>query len=196
MTEIDEKTLLSEAKAGYNHQLSNWNELDHKFQNFLRLNGLLLTMIFIGIGFIGMNSIIESIKADSINKSFIFVAFVFLFFSVCSIFYSTLRSFSSVRDVSVIKEIDVNLYDDNDPKNKERDTFTSLIEKYDLARGKIIKNYDKRKKYYQHVRKSFFISLWLLVLFLFIFMCISNSVIGSIASSDMCTDIKLCSSLD
>ena len=49
---ISEEILLEEVKEEYARQLSTWVELTHKSYTFLQLNGLLLSVIFVGMSLV------------------------------------------------------------------------------------------------------------------------------------------------
>ena len=125
-----EEILLQEIKDEYYRQLSNWREFNHKSQNFLQINGLVLSVVFIGI------SISENISTD-----------VFILLSISSFFIilSTITALiTNLR--KTIKEIDIKIKNNADLKNNEEKLIRGLIRIYNLANNNVIQENNKRSK--------------------------------------------------
>ena len=134
---ISEEIILTEVKAEYTRQLTSWTELNHKSSTFLQLNGLLLSIIVIGLG-ISSNTTIN-------------YAAIWLILSSVSIVISILILARHVISENGVKEIEINVDDDYNLINKEKELMLSLIGRYNIAQNYII---NKHKIRIKHLRRS------------------------------------------
>lgn len=151
---ISEEILLEEVKAEYTRQLTSWTELNHKSHNFLQLNGLLLSVIFIGIGII----------KDSLDV----FTFLLLAASSCSVIVSTLILVRFVTPAASLKEIRIDLEGDIDVKDKEKDIMWSLIRQYNISQNNIISKHEGRLKKMSYSVWSLVVGLFFLLAFIFV----------------------------
>ena len=124
-----EEILLEEVRSEYSRQLAAWTELTHRSHNALQLNGLLLTVIFIGIGF---------------QSSFREFSVMLMLSSAC-IVISIVLGICAARSESV-KEIKVELDADSEIDDKQRDIMFHLIITYNTAQKDVIRKYNARKR--------------------------------------------------
>ena len=128
-----EEILLEEVKSEYARQMASWTDLDHKWNSFLQFNGLLLSIIFIGIG-ITQNNSDESIS-ELLGAS-----------SICIIISIIILAFYSIKRIP-IKEINVKVDKDMDIKGKERDITLSLIRMYNITQEDVTSKHIARLKH-------------------------------------------------
>lgn len=149
--------LLEEVKAEYSRQLEAWTELTQKSHTFLHLNGLLLTVIFIGIGLQGpLRELYVLLLAAS---------------SVC-IIISIMIGIKTTKSEAV-KEIKVKLEEDSDIEGKEREIIYQLIRTYNTAQDDIISKYNVRKKNLDWSKYMLALGLGLLLWFMLWFLSVN-----------------------
>jgi len=147
-----EEILLEEVRAQYSRQLDIWTELNNKSQSFLQLNGLLLSVIFIGMGFVsgvsdyGLFSLLIT-SAAAITTSIIILAV-------------------PIMQREHMKETKVETGSDAEMEGKEKDIMLALINAYNIAQKDVIDKYKKRN--FQFGLSVGFLIGGLFFLFLFI----------------------------
>ena len=128
-----EEILLEEVKSEYARQMPSWTDLDHRWNSFLQFSGLLLSIIFIGIG-ITQNSFDNPISGLLVASS------------VCIIISIIILAFYSIKRTA-IKEINVKVDKDMDIKGKEIDITLSLIRAYNSAQKDVTSKHIVRLKH-------------------------------------------------
>ena len=123
-----EEILLEEVKDQYNRQLSNWTELNRKSQNFLQINGILLSVVFIGISFI-----------MELASQYLIILTV----STISIILSLIISIFSIFKTS-IKETNIEIDRDADLENNEKKIIFGLIRIYKITIDEVTNKNNKR----------------------------------------------------
>ena len=152
-TKSSEEILLDEVKAEYARQLSSWTDLDRRFGSFLQLNGIILSIIFIGMG----------IRQNALNE----MTFVLLSASVCIIISIIMLAIPTIKRTT-IKEINVRIDGAPDMTNKERVIALALIKKYNIVQDDVISKHKIRLKMLSV--SIFFFTLGIILLLVFIIM--------------------------
>ena len=152
-----EEILLEEVKAEYSRQLEAWTHLTQKSHTFLHLNGLLLTVIFIGIGLQGHSSE--------------FYVLLLAASSICVIISISL-GIKTTKNESV-KEIKVKLEEGSDIEGKEKEIIRHLIRTYNTAQDDIIRKFNIRKKNLDLSKYMLALGLGLLLGFILWFLSIN-----------------------
>lgn len=147
-----EEIILEEVRAQYHRQLASWTELDHRSSNFLQLNGLMLTVVFIGLGFVYAELSVFLLAPLVISASFI-VVFVLLL----AVF--VLRSTS-------VRETKVELDNDADVDGKEKDIMMSMIRAYNTAQQDVISKHNTRTRHMGHSVNTLLVGLLFLLAFI------------------------------
>ena len=132
---IDEH-ILDEVKSEYTRQLQTWTELTGRSHQFLQINGLILTIVMIGM----------QLTIDSGNS----IALIFLSISAISIVLSVLIALLRVTKQIDIKEIKIDIKEGYDTSGKEKDIMLALISRYNIAQNDLIEKHNKRTKYHQY----------------------------------------------
>ena len=138
--------------AEYARQLNTRVELNYKAHNFLQLNGLISSIIFIGTGIVG-----ESLR--SLLWPYLFVS---SFCIIVSIGIIAVR----ITPAKKIKEIKVELDDGVKIDGKETCIMRALIKKYNVAQSDMITKHGARSREFQH--SVYFLLAGLVALLLFI----------------------------
>ena len=145
-----EEILLEEVKAQYTRHLNSWSELDSKSHNFLQLNGLILSIIVIGV-----------ISLDfSTNK----LSSVMLIVSAICIILSIVFGLTAITRKK-LKEIAVKVSDDADLEGSEKKIMLAMIKQYDISIRVIDEKHKKRTKEVERAMYSLFIGLVFLISF-------------------------------
>ena len=145
-----EEILLEEVKAQYTRHLNSWSELDSKSHNFLQLNGLILSIIVIGV-----------ISLDfSTNK----LSSVMLIASAICIILSIVFGLTAITRKK-LKEIAVKVSDDADLEGSEKKIMLAMIKQYDISIRVIDEKHKKRTKEVERAMYSLFIGLVFLITF-------------------------------
>ena len=126
-----EEILLEEVKAQYTRHLNSWSELDSKSHNFLQLNGLILSIIVIGV-----------VSLDfSTNKLSSFMLITSAIWITSSIVFGVMATTRKQ-----LKEISVEISDDVDLEGKEKEIMLSMIKQYGISIKVIDEKYNERTK--------------------------------------------------
>ena len=131
-----EEILLEEVKAQYSRQLITWEQLLHKSQIFLQLNGLILSMIIIALGFV-----ID--KLITITIVLILITLIFVSISIITTLIYVIRGMS-LKDTKVVLEDDFNM------EGKEKEIIVSLIRVYQISQNTLDKKYKKKSHYFDN----------------------------------------------
>ncbi len=145
-----EEILLEEVKDQYNRQLSNWTELNRKSQNFLQINGILLSVVFIGISFI-----------MELASQYLIILTV----STISIILSLIISIFSIFKTS-IKETNIEIDRDADLENNEKKIIFGLIRIYKITIDEVTNKNNKRTDVLVYASMSLMLGLFFLFIFI------------------------------
>ena len=124
--------IVEEVRAQYSRQLSNWTDLERTSHTFLQLNGLMLTIILIGIGFVYDAPIsVPALIMLLISASCIIA-------SIWIIIYGFRRQ--------TVKETKVELESKVDVEGKEEVIMRLLVAAYNEAQDDVISKHNGRTK--------------------------------------------------
>ena len=152
MIRDSEEILLDEVKAEYTRQLSSWTDLSHRSSSFLQLNGIVLSIIFLGINFT-QAVIVESIIV------LLLLASVFIIFSIA------ILAAPAIHRVGT-KDINIEINGVQDMKGKEHKIALALINQYLIAQKDVISKYENRLKLFSISVALFSIGIGFLLTFI------------------------------
>lgn len=135
MSNSIEASLLDEVRSEYTRQLQTWTELIGRSHQFLQINGLILTIVLIGM----------QLTINSGNS----IALIFLLMSAVLIVLSMLIVLLYVAKREIIKEIRIDIKEGYDASGKDKEILLALINTYNTAQNDLIEKYNKRSRDFQ-----------------------------------------------